>query len=426
MHSAFRPAARNPGLRLAALAAAWSLGLLAASALALGAQAVPEIRGVVLDVETDRGVPDVILRVLGTDVSAATDPEGRFTLRAVPAGDWELEVIHIRYGRNVHPISVREGVTVRLEVRVAEEAIQLDELVVEGETTIERERRTTGASFWEVDRAEIEAAIGTSRHMGDLVRQTIPGLKLRQSNTLSRTDICLEFRAAASISIVNSRPCNHPKVYLDGVPVSDPQYLYGAVPLGDLERIQVIPPGEASTRYGSGSLYGVLLIETRRPGLDPRAGADLLAGGGSVRTFDWEQDPEGHPFGKALLGATLGNLVGLGLGVAIGRECILVADRQIRSTCGTATTGAAGASAVVFPALGAALGARWGGGTSVSQGNLVPALVGAGLMLFPGYAFSLSTVGQGSAAVNTAGTVFLVVGVPLAVTLADRLYRKLR
>ena len=107
-----------------------------------------------------------------------------------------------------------------------------------------------------MDREEIQAAIGTSRHMGDVIRQTIPGLRLRQSNNLSRTDICLEFRAAASISIVNARPCNHPKVYLDGVPVSDPQYLYGAMPLGDLERIQVIPPGEASTRYGSGSLYG--------------------------------------------------------------------------------------------------------------------------------------------------------------------------
>ena len=89
-------------------------------------------------------------------------------------------------------------------------------------------------------------------------------------------------------------------------------------------------------------------------------------------------------------------------------------------------TGAAGALAVLLPAVGASLGARLGGSTDLSRGSLVPSLVGAGLMLFPGYAFSLSTVGQGSEAVNTIGSVFLLAGVPIAVTLADRLYRKLR
>jgi len=277
-----------------------------------------------------------------------------------------------------------------------------------------------------VTREEVQAAIGTSRHMGDLIRQTIPGLRLRQASNLSTTDICLEFRAAATISIVNSRPCNHPKVYLDGVPVADPQYLYGSMGLENIERIQVIPPGEASTRYGSGSLYGVMLIETRRPGFDSRAGADRLAPGGSLRTFDWDQDPQGHPTGRTFLGAAAGNAVGLVLGLALARECIQVADRQITSTCGTAATGAAGAAAVLLPALGSALGARLAGTTDRSRGTLVPSLVGAGLMLFPGYAFSLSTVGQGSEAVNTIGSVFLAAGVPIAVTLADRLFRKLR
>lgn len=407
------------------MALAWGL-LATGGPRPLQAQEATVIRGVVVDAATGAGIPDVILRVLGTDVSAASDEAGEFALRAVPAGDWELEVTHIRYGQKRHRIAVQEGVEVRLEVRLAEEAIVLEPLVVEAETAVERERRTTGASFWEVTREEVEAATGTSRHMGDLIRQTIPGLRLRQASNLSTTDICLEFRAAASLSIVNSRPCNHPKVYLDGVPVADPQYLYGAMGLGDIERIQVIPPGEASTRYGSGSLYGVLLIETRRPGFDGRAGVDRLGPGGAMRTFDWEQDAQGHSTGKVLLGALAGNAVGLALGLSLGRECIQVADRQITSACGTVATGAAGAAAVLLPALGATLGARLAGTTELSRGSLVPSLVAAGLMLFPGYAFSLSTVGQGSETVNTIGSVFLAAGVPLAVTLADRLFRKLR
>ena len=384
-----------------------------------------DVAGVVVDASSGAPIADVILRVRGTVVSAASDAQGRFVLQNVPDGSWTLEVTHIRYGEKTHAIAVQAGVDVTLEIRLAEAAIELEPLVVEGETTIQRERRTTGASFWQVERTEIERAVGTSRHMGDVIRQTVPGLRLRQANNLSTTDICLEFRAAASISIVNQRACNHPMVLLDGVPVADPQYLYGSVPLQDIERIQVIPPGEASTRYGSGSLYGVLLIETRRPGL--RNDAGTLAPQPSINTFDWEQDPAGHSVFKAFLGSAVGNALGLAAGVAIGRQCIDKAtDAQISTTCSTAGTTASAAAAVALPALGAALGARLGGATDLSQGSLAPALMGAGLMLFPGYGLSMSEAASENPAVDVVGGFFLTVGVPLAVTLADRLYRKLR
>jgi hypothetical protein len=47
-------------------------------------------------------------------------------------------------------------------------------------------------------------------------------------------------------------------------------------------------------------------------------------------------------------------------------------------------------------------------------------------MIFPGYALALSEAASQSTTVSTIGTVFLTAGVPLAVTLADRLYRRLR
>ncbi len=52
--------------------------------------------------------------------------------------------------------------------------------------------------------------------------------------------------------------------------------------------------------------------------------------------------------------------------------------------------------------------------------------MGAGLMLFPGYGLSLSEAASENPAVDVVGGFFLTVGVPIAVTLADRLYRKLR
>jgi len=62
----------------------------------------------------------------------------------------------------------------------------------------------------------------------------------------------------------------------------------------------------------------------------------------------------------------------------------------------------------------------------MSVGKLVPALVGAGMGVLPGYIFSLSTVGDGVQTMNAVGKVFLVVGTPLLTSLADKMFRALR
>lgn len=395
------------------------------------AQAEPPLSGIVIDVETRAGIPDAVLRVVGTDVSAASDESGRFVLHGVTPGDWVLRVSHLAYGAHEHQIAVAEGVSVVLEVRLALEAIELAPLVVKGESALAQERRRTGASFREINREEIQRALGSSRHLGDLIAQNIPGMRLRQSNQLSGVDICLEFRSAASISLVNGRACSHPTVVVDGVRVSSPNYLYGSIGLQNLRRVQVIPPSEAGARYGTGSLYGVVLIETERPGLlrgtdnpDPADFAGAPRRG--LATFDWQQDPAGHSTAWSLVGAVLGNSIGLAAGLAIAQRCIEVVREEIESSCGPSTTVAAGSAAFLMPAFGSALGARLGGGTQTSVGSPLPAVMGAAIMLFPGYAFSMSTVGGDQAIVNGIGNAFLVVGVPLAVTLADRLFRELR
>jgi hypothetical protein len=393
------------------------------------ARALIDVPGQVVDLATSRGIPDVLLRIVGTDVSAATDAGGRFVLRGVPEGTWTLRVDHLGYGSHEHRIAVAEAQAVEIQIRLAAEAIELEPIVVEGERTQTRAERAQGSSLHVVTRPEIERALGTSKHLGDLIRQTIPGLRLRQTNNLAGTDVCLEFRAAATISMLQTRACNHPMVLVDGVPVSNPNYLYGTIGLSNIERIQMIPPGEAGVRYGSGSLYGVLLIDTRAPGRVP-TDEDLRASPVPLRgntTFDWSQDPEGHHLLRSSTASFLGNAVGLAAGIAVGGHCIGVDRRdQIVTTCGPAGNVAAAVAALLLPATGAALGARWGGRTEASRGRIVPAILGAGMMLFPGYAFSMSTVGGGSDTANMVGAALLAVGTPALVTLTDRLFRTLR
>lgn len=388
-----------------------------------------DVPGVVVDVQSGEGIADVILRVAGTDVSAATDRSGRFVLRGVPRGTWTLRVEHLAYGAHEHELAVSSDRPGEIRIRLAQEAIELEPLLVESETRRQRAERAQGSSLHVVERAQIERALGTSRHLGDLLRQTVPGLRMRQSNNLVGNEVCLEFRGAATMSLVERRPCSHPMVLLDGVPVANPHHLYGSVGLSTIERIQMIPPGEAGARYGTGSLYGVLLIETRTPGLprslrEPRGGPlDLRA----RATFDWTEDPDGHDLFRTVAGAFLGNAVGLAAGIALGRQCVGVDARdQIVMECGDLASTGAILGAIALPAFGGALGARWGGATDHSVGRLLPAMLGAGMMLFPGYAFSMSTVGGGSEAANTVGAAFLVIGTPVVITMADHLFRRLR
>ena len=370
---------------------------------------------------------DVVLRVEGTDVSAATDQAGHFVLRGLRSGTWVLRVDHLAYGSHRHEFAL-EGM-VDLQIRLTAEAIELEPVIVETQTSRQRAERAQGSSLNVVERAEIERALGGSKNMGDLIRQTVPGIRLRQNNNLAGTDICLEFRGAATISLLERNGCSHPMVLLDGVPVSDPNYLYGTVGLSNIERIQVISPGEAGARYGTGSLYGVILIETRRPGR--RSGGDLPVLPLDLQrervTFDWAQDPQGHPLGRAVAGAVLGSGAGLAAGVMVGRRCIGVdAKDQIVGSCSGAANALSILGALALPAIGGALGVHLGGATEGSVGRPLPALLASGMMLFPGYAFSMSTVGGGSAAANAIGNTILVLGPPLVLIIADRLFRDVR
>ncbi len=426
VHSKSRRCGESFGSALRGLAAA-ILGL----ALLLGAESVAaqvdtQLRGTVVDAQSGAPIADVTISVEGMQLSAVTDAAGRFRINGVPFGTVQIQFVHLAYG--THTEQFRGGAGVRnVVVRLSRDAIELDAIDVVGQTAEQQQRRARGSSQWVVDRQEIVDALGTSRHLGDLVRQTIPGIRLSQSNSLSGNDVCIEFRAAASLSIVNSAPCNSPLVFLDGVPAGNPTLLYGSLPLEDIQEIEMLPPGEAGARYGTGSLYGVLLITTNRPGIDraERMGTPYER---SLSNFNWDQDPAGHNTRRALLSAFAGSAVGLGLGLIAAQQCIAIdAKDEIVTTCSTGGTALAGLGAIALPAISGAFAARWGGGTEASVGRWVPAAASAVLVIVPGYAFALSTQGGAESDIaNAVGGTLLLVGVPALLTVADRLFRKLR
>jgi len=214
---------------------------------------------------------------------------------------------------------------------------------------------------------------------------------------------------------------------LDGVRMFDPPGLYGTIDPASIERIEVIPPAEAGLLYGSESAFGVITIETKlwfskeeREAIPPH-----LRGG----VHNWSLEVQPHPTRRAFLSAMAANAVGVAAGLALANRCVEFdeLDRNVfASRCDRWETAGSWGAAIVLPLVGSALGARLGGGTAASQGRLLPAIAAGSVVLLPGYAMMSSAGERRSSATFRVGEVFVLLGIPAAVTIADRMFRRFR
>jgi hypothetical protein len=196
------------------------------------------------------------------------------------------------------------------------------------------------------------------------------------------------------------------------------------MPIHDIERMELLSPGEAGTLYG-GASWGVLLIETRTgprrrgPAADPRI----------VSGFDWSAEQQPYRW-KAVLGSSLvGNALGLGIALMVANKCLKPNTNGllgVRSDCGPLITMGAGFVTLGLPSVAGSAAARWAGATVRSRGRLLPSAVLGSLAGASGYLFLVRGETGESAAAGKVGAVILTIGTPLLMTLSDRVFRALR
>lgn len=379
-----------------------------------------EIVGRVLETAGNQPVKAAVVLLSGTSHRATTDSLGTFRLSRIPAGRYILEVQHLGYGPKRLEIEVAANLMQAIRITVSAAAISMAPVTVEAISNEERRERGTGYRRSIVTRAEIERAQNTNLRFGEMLRLAVPTVGVRRLEHVG-SQTCIELRVARGMQ----RECLSPAVYLDGVPISNPTTLYDNLDLSTIETLEVVPAAEAGVMFGSGALYGALLITTRRPGAGNAANRTLI----KSPSFNWNQDAEGHKTMRVFGSTVAVNLAALALGAATASQCIGLRQPSydgLISNCQAAPTIGSAAAAILLPALASGVVSRWAGRTQTSQGSFAPAAVGAAMTIVPGYALVFSGYRNDSESLKTVGYGVMLIGAPLITTASDYLFRELR
>lgn len=207
------------------------------------------VQGTVTDVS---GAPviGVSVTVKGTSTGTSTDGSGKYSLR-VPNAQAVLEFNFLGYV--TQEIIVGDKMTV--DVTLAEDAENIDEVVVIGYGTV-RKRDLTG-SVASVGGEEI-AAIPVA-NVAQALQGKIAGVSITTAD--GRPDAGMKIRVRGGGSITQS---NDPLYVVDGFPVDN----INDIPSSQIESINILKDASSTAIYGARGANGVVLITTKTPTKD--------------------------------------------------------------------------------------------------------------------------------------------------------------
>jgi TonB-dependent starch-binding outer membrane protein SusC len=178
-----------------------------------------------------------------------------------------IEAGSIGYRSQTHQITLRPG-NLTQNFTLAEQAIQLDEVVVTG-TAGAQERRAQAATVATVNASRITQVAPVST-VANLLQARTPGVVLRANSGTSGTSTAIRIRGVSSIGL-----SNEPLIFIDGIRMSgQSQQIYGVgnqsgdrlndIKVEDIESMEIVKGPAAAALYGADANAGVINIITKR------------------------------------------------------------------------------------------------------------------------------------------------------------------
>lgn len=228
--------------------------------------------------EASTGKPLAYAQVFAEDDRsrvARSDLEGRYRLANVSPGAHTITVRLVGFSSTSVNVTVVAGETTTMDIRLASQPLNLDAVVVTGQGG-EISKRRIATQVDVIGPEAIEAS--PAKRIDELLQAQLPGAQIRMTTGQVGATSIIRTRGVTSVS-KNSTPV----IYVDGVRADNLNTIatlglnlsgvrsQGAatsaladLPLDNIERVEFIPGGAATTLYGSDAANGVIQIFTKR------------------------------------------------------------------------------------------------------------------------------------------------------------------
>lgn len=225
------------------------------------------LSGVITDARTGEELPGVNVFIQQANLGAATNLDGEFTISGIPYGTYNVRVTYIGYNTVNETVEI-DAAQQTLDLTMSEDFVGLDELIVTGQGTgVERGRLSTSVGTISARRMENLPTV----RLDQLIQANIANSQVTLSSGMPGSAPLIRGRG-----VVSALASTSPVIYIDGVRVDNTTAFNlnrstgGAessaiadIPIENIERIEVISGGAATTQYGSDAANGVIQIFTR-------------------------------------------------------------------------------------------------------------------------------------------------------------------
>ena len=263
------------------------------------------ITGRVTDEKSGRPVEQAQINVVGTSIGALTNTDGRFALREIRSGTYQVRVLRVGYAESKQSVRVTAGEPATVTFALSTVAVSLTPVVTTA--TGEQRRIEIGNATSNIAvAAVVESAPIAS--VNDLLNSRAAGVSVT-SGTQTGTGARIRVRGMNSISLNNE-----PIWIIDGIRMTSANGSFSTATgnsggtggnspsrIGDLnpdeiQNIEIVKGPSAATLYGTDAANGVVVVTTKRG----RAGApewSSFVGGGLIK------DRNDYPTAYTLFGS---------------------------------------------------------------------------------------------------------------------------
>ncbi|MFW0737210.1 SusC/RagA family TonB-linked outer membrane protein [Flavobacterium sp. T12S277] len=251
-------------------------------------------------------LPGVSVLVKGTKVGTQTDFEGKFTIKAAAADVLLFSFVGMK------PQEVAASSS-SLRVKLLEDSMQLENVVVTTALGIKREKKSLGYSTQEITGSDLSAGAGSANFLNELSGKAA-GVSIRKNTNFGGST------NVVSRGIKSLTGDNQMLIVIDGMPVNNSNinsnlgdqtkgvrntYDYGNAGMDinpdDIETLNILKGAAASALYGWQAGNGVIMITTKKgkskKGLGVTITSELTIGTIDKSTFPDIQTKYGQGYG---------------------------------------------------------------------------------------------------------------------------------